>query len=96
LFEVPPGECKDKFAGEYTGVNEMIKKRSLGEINRIFLYSGMEYPHTILKFSEWEETSCGCFEAIDFFIPEVNGHGIVDRNYGDVAINGLPFSAMAN
>ena len=46
----------------------------------------MEFPHT----------SCGCFEAIDFYIPEVNGHGIVDRNYGDVAINGLPFSAMAN
>jgi acetyl-CoA decarbonylase/synthase complex subunit beta len=86
LFEVPPGECKDEFAGEYTGVNEMIKKRSLGEINRIFLYSGMEFPHT----------SCGCFEAIDFYIPEVNGHGIVDRNFGDVAINGLPFSAMAN
>jgi acetyl-CoA decarbonylase/synthase complex subunit beta len=46
----------------------------------------MEYPHT----------SCGCFEAIDFYIPEVNGHGIVDRNYSATAINGLPFSAMAN
>lgn len=86
LFEVPPGECLNLEAGEYTGINEMIKKRSLGEIERIYLYSGMELPHT----------SCGCFEAIDFFIPEVNGHGIVDRNYGDVAINGLPFSAMAN
>jgi acetyl-CoA decarbonylase/synthase complex subunit beta len=86
LFEVPPGECKSKEAGEYTGVNEMIKKRSLGEIDRIFLYSGMEFPHT----------SCGCFEAIDFFIPEVNGFGIVDRNFDSVAINGLPFSAMAN
>ena len=86
LFEVPPGECLDELAGEYTGVNEMIKKRSLGEIERIFLFSGMEFPHT----------SCGCFEAIDFYIPEVNGHGIVDRNYNDVAINGLPFSAMAN
>ena len=86
IFEVPPGECINKEAGEFTGINEMIKKRSLGEINRIFLYSGMEYPHT----------SCGCFEAIDFFIPEVNGYGIVDRNYDDVAINGLPFSAMAN
>lgn len=64
----------------------MIKKRSLGEIERIYLYSGMEFPHT----------SCGCFECIDFFIPEVNGHGLVDRNYGDVAINGLAFSAMAN
>ena len=86
LFEIPPGECLNLEAGEYTGINEMIKKRSLGEISRIYLYSGMEFPHT----------SCGCFEAIDFYIPEVNGHGIVDRNYGDVAINGLPFSAMAN
>ena len=86
LFEVPPGECLNQKAGEFTGINEMIKKRSLGEIERIYLYSGMEYPHT----------SCGCFEAIDFYIPEVNGHGIVDRNFDGVAINGLPFSAMAN
>jgi len=86
LFEIPPGTCLNKEAGEFTGINEMIKKRSLGEIDRIYLYSGMEFPHT----------SCGCFEAIDFYIPEVNGHGIVDRNYSDVAINGLPFSAMAN
>ncbi len=86
LFEVPPGECLNEEAGEFTGVNQMIKKRSLGEIERIYLYSGMEFPHT----------SCGCFEAIDFYIPEVNGHGIVDRNFDGVAINGLPFSAMAN
>ena len=86
IFEVPPGECLNELAGEYTGVNEMIKKRSLGEIERIYLYSGMEFPHT----------SCGCFEAIDFYIPEVNGHGIVDRSFDGVAINGLPFSAMAN
>jgi len=87
LFEVPPGECLNKLAGEYTGVNEMIKKRSLGEIKRVFLYSGMEFPHT----------SCGCFEAIDFLIPETGiGHGIIDRNHDGVAINGLPFSAMAN
>jgi acetyl-CoA decarbonylase/synthase complex subunit beta len=86
LFEVPPGECINELAGEYSGINEMIKKRSLGEIDRIYLYSGMEFPHT----------SCGCFEAIDFFIPEVNGHGIVDRNFDGTAINGLPFSAMAN
>jgi len=65
----------------------MIKKRSLGELDRIFLYSGLEYPHT----------SCGCFEAIDFLIPETGvGHGIIDRSHDGVAINGLPFSAMAN
>jgi acetyl-CoA decarbonylase/synthase complex subunit beta len=86
IFEVPPGECLNREAGEFTGVNQMINKRSLGEIKKIYLYSGMQFPHT----------SCGCFEAIDFFIPEVNGYGIVDRSYDDVAINGLPFSAMAN
>ncbi len=86
LFEVAPQECYDEIAGEYEGINQTLKKRSLGEIDKVYIYSGMEFPHT----------SCGCFEAIDFYIPEVNGHGIVDRSYGDVAINGLPFSAMAN
>jgi acetyl-CoA decarbonylase/synthase complex subunit beta len=86
IYEVPPGECLNELAGEYTGINEMLKKRSLGEINRIYLYSGMEFPHT----------SCGCFEAIDFYIPEIGAHGIVDRSFDSVAINGLPFSAMAN
>jgi len=87
LFEVPPGECHNAEAGEFQGINDMIKKRSLGEITRIYLYSGMEFPHT----------SCGCFEAIDFLIPETGvGHGIIDRNHDGVAINGLPFSAMAN
>ncbi len=86
LFEIPPKECINEIAGEYVGINETMRKRSLGEIDRIYLYSGMEYPHT----------SCGCFEAIDFFIPEVNGHGIIDRNADSLAINGLAFSAMAN
>ena len=87
LFAVPPGTVINKEAGEYQGINDMIKKRSLGEIERIYLYSGMEFPHT----------SCGCFEAIDFFIPETGvGHGIIDRNHDGVALNGLPFSAMAN
>ena len=86
LFEIPPKECINELAGEYVGINETMKKRSLGDIERIYLYSGMEYPHT----------SCGCFEAIDFFIPEVNGHGIIDRNANSIAINGLAFSAMAN
>jgi len=86
IFETPPGECINKEAGEYKGINETTKKRSLGEVDRIWLYSAMEYPHT----------SCGCFEAIDFYIPEVNGHGIIDRNADMVAINGLAFSAMAN
>ncbi len=86
IFEVVPGKCNNEKAGDYDGINEMMTKRSLGEIKKVFLYSAMENPHT----------SCGCFEAIDFFIPEVKGFGIIDRNADCVAINGLPFSAMAN
>ena len=72
--------------GEYTGVNESAKKRSMGEINRVFLYSAFGYPHT----------SCGCFEGIAFYIPEVDGFGIVLRGFRDVTVNGLPFSTMAD
>jgi acetyl-CoA decarbonylase/synthase complex subunit beta len=41
-------------------------------------------------------TSCGCFESIAFYIPEVDGVGIVDRHHKGNAVNGLPFSSMAN
>ena len=31
-----------------------------------------------------------------FYIPEVEGYGIVDRGYKGVAVNGLPFSTLAD
>jgi len=86
IFKIEKGELLNEKAGEYSGINEMIKSQSLGEIKRIFLYSGLENPHT----------SCGCFEAIAFYIPEVEGYGVVDRNYPNPTVNGLPFSTMAN
>jgi len=86
IFRVEKGKCLDEKAGEYTGINEMIKNSSLGEIDKIYMYSGLEHPHT----------SCGCFEAIAFYIPEVEGYGVVDRDYKGNAVNGLPFSTMAN
>ncbi|MHA1340356.1 MAG: CO dehydrogenase/CO-methylating acetyl-CoA synthase complex subunit beta [Promethearchaeota archaeon] len=86
IFKIDKGQLLNEKAGEYSGINDMIKGQSLGEISRIFLYSGLEYPHT----------SCGCFEAIAFYIPEVEGYGVVDRNYPNPTVNGLPFSTMAN
>jgi len=86
IFPIEKGECVDKVNGEYTGVNESAKKRSLGEVNRIYLYSAFTYPHT----------SCGCFEGIAFYIPEVEGFGIVMRGFRDLTVNGLPFSTMAD
>ncbi|MBS7251242.1 MAG: CO dehydrogenase/CO-methylating acetyl-CoA synthase complex subunit beta, partial [Candidatus Freyarchaeota archaeon] len=85
-FMVPKGELLDEVHGEYSGVNEVAKQKSLGEVERVWMYSMFGYPHT----------SCGCFEAIAFYIPEVDGIGIVDRGYEGTAVNGLAFSTMAN
>ncbi|MGB9853592.1 MAG: CO dehydrogenase/CO-methylating acetyl-CoA synthase complex subunit beta [Candidatus Bathyarchaeales archaeon] len=86
VFEIERGELLDPEKGEFSGVNEAVKKRTLGEITKVWLYTAFGYPHT----------SCGCFEAVAFYIPEVDGFGIVHRGYPDVAVNGLPFSTLAD
>ncbi len=82
---VPKGELLDPIGGEYSGVNEFAKRESGGEYERIKLHSFFEYPHT----------SCGCFEVIGFYMPEVDGIGWVHRGYPHPAPNGLTFSTMA-
>jgi acetyl-CoA decarbonylase/synthase complex subunit beta len=86
IFAIDKGQCIDPERGEYTGINESAKKRSMGEVNRVYLYSAFGYPHT----------SCGCFEGIAFYIPEVDGFGLVLRGFRDVTVNGLAFSTMAD
>jgi acetyl-CoA decarbonylase/synthase complex subunit beta len=84
-FAIPKGDVIDVESGEFTGVNEIAKSLSSGEYDRIKLHSFFEYPHT----------SCGCFEVVGFYIPEVDGIGWIDRDYAGTAPNGLPFSTMA-
>jgi acetyl-CoA decarbonylase/synthase complex subunit beta len=84
-FPIPKGELLDEVKGEYSGINEVTKEKSMGEVDRVYLHSIFEYPHT----------SCGCFESIAFYIPEVDGIGIVPRDFQGEAVNGLAFSAMA-
>jgi acetyl-CoA decarbonylase/synthase, CODH/ACS complex subunit beta len=86
IFPIEKGQCLEPEKGEYTGVDESAKKRSFGEVSRVYLYSAFTYPHT----------SCGCFEGIAFYIPEVDGFGIVTRGYREATVNGLPFSTMAD
>ena len=86
IFAIEKGECLDPEKGEYAGINESAKKRSMGEVSRVQLYSAFGFPHT----------SCGCFEGIAFYIPEVEGFGIVLRGFRDVTVNGLAFSTMAD
>jgi acetyl-CoA decarbonylase/synthase complex subunit beta len=84
-FAIPKGEIVDKISGEYSGVNEKAVALSGGEFSRIRLHSFFEYPHT----------SCGCFEVVGFYIPEVDGIAWVDRDFTGTAPNGLAFSTMA-
>jgi len=86
IFSMPKGECLDPIKGEYSGANESLKKNTMGTITRVQLYTAFGYPHT----------SCGCFEATAFYIPEVHGLGIVHRGSKDTAVNGLTFSAIAD
>ncbi len=86
IYAIAKGECLDKEKGEYSGVNESAKQRSMGEVSRVWLYSAFGYPHT----------SCGCFEGIAFYIPEADGFGIVLRGFRELTVNGLAFSTMAD
>ena len=86
LYAIPKGDTIDDFKGEYTGVNQLYTEKSLGKVNSVALYSAFEKPHT----------SCGCFEAIAFVIPEVDGLGVVHRDFKGETVNGLPFSSMAD
>ena len=86
VFEIPKGECIDSLTGEYEGVNQVIRDKSLGEIERVQLYTAFGYPHT----------SCGCFEGCAFYIPEVDGYGVVHRNYKRETVNGLSFVTISD
>lgn len=86
VFTIEKEELLDPIKGEFLGVNEAAKKRTLGDITRVWLYTAFGYPHT----------SCGCFEGVAFYIPEVDGFGIVHRGYRDVTVNGLSFSTLAD
>ncbi|MFX1415524.1 MAG: CO dehydrogenase/CO-methylating acetyl-CoA synthase complex subunit beta [Promethearchaeota archaeon] len=86
LYAIPKGDTIDEYKGEYEGVNQVYAEKSLGKVTSVALYSAFEKPHT----------SCGCFEAIAFVIPEVDGLGIVHRDFKGETVNGLPFSSMAD
>ena len=86
VFEIPKGNIIDSLTGEYDEVNRVIREKSLGEIERVQLYTGFGYPHT----------SCGCFEGCAFYIPEVDAYGVVHRNYRDKTVNGLDFVTISD
>jgi acetyl-CoA decarbonylase/synthase complex subunit beta len=86
VFTIEKGELLDPVKGEFSGVNEAVKKKSLGEVQKVWFYTAFGYPHT----------SCGCFEAVAFYIPEVDGFGVVHRGFREPTVNGLAFSTLAD
>ena len=85
IFAIPKGELIDPIKGEYTGANKVEFEKSLGTYDRVYLYSAFDHPHT----------SCGCFEAIVFYIPEADGFGLVHRDFKGETVIGETFSHMA-
>jgi acetyl-CoA decarbonylase/synthase complex subunit beta len=85
IQEVKKKDCIDPIRGEFSGANELAVEKSMGAYNRVYLHSAFEFPHT----------SCGCFQAIWFYIPEVDAFGLVHRYFVGETIVGVPFSTMA-
>jgi len=85
IFAIPKGSLIDPVKGEYDGANKVEYERSMGTYDRVYLYSAFEHPHT----------SCGCFEAIVFYIPEADGFGLVHRDFKGPTVIGETFSHMA-
>jgi acetyl-CoA decarbonylase/synthase complex subunit beta len=86
VFAIERGELVNAEKGEFSGVNETVKKRTMGDVNQVWLYTAFDHPHT----------SCGCFEAVAFYVPEVDGLGVVHRSFKGATVNGLPFSTIAD
>jgi len=85
IFAIPKGKLIDPIRGEYEGANKVEHERSMGTYDRVFLYDAFEHPHT----------SCGCFQAVVFYIPEVDGFGLLHRDFKGQTVIGETFSHMA-
>ncbi len=57
-----------------------------GKLQRVYLHSLREFPHT----------SCGCFQALAFWIESVQGIGIISRNSTAVTPDGQTWEKLAN
>lgn len=82
---IPKGEVIDPITGQWSGVNEYVKKASRGKVERVSTYSLMVDPMT----------ACGCFEAIATMLPMCNGIMLVNRDYMGMTPSGMKFTTLA-
>lgn len=83
---IEKGELIDPEKGEYSGVNKATKERTGGRVERVYLHSIFEHPHT----------ACSCFQNVAYYIPELDGIALVDRKYAGEAPGGWTWTRLAN
>ncbi|MBA7534903.1 hypothetical protein ES705_27153 [subsurface metagenome] len=79
------GKCLDPKRGIWQGIDEYVFKNNHKAIKSFSAYSIMNNPMT----------SCGCFEAICAYVPELNGVMVVNREFQDDTPVGMSFSTLA-
>ncbi|MHB0878971.1 MAG: hypothetical protein ACYC5O_23270, partial [Anaerolineae bacterium] len=80
------GRLLDADRGEYEGCNRVYQELTGGQLRRVQLHSLRDYPLT----------SCGCFQALAFWIPEVSGIGIMLRDSDATTPAGDTWATLAN
>ena len=83
---VPLGKALDAVKGEYEGLNEFARRATNGRIQRIFLHSVRDHPHS----------SCGCFYALAWWSDQLGGLGLMHRGFEGVAPDGSTWNHLAN
>jgi acetyl-CoA synthase len=82
---IPKGNCLDPVKGYWDNINQYAQEASHGTVEKVSMYSIMEYPMT----------SCGCFECIMMIVPEANGFMTVSREDPSMTPAGMTFSTLA-
>jgi acetyl-CoA decarbonylase/synthase complex subunit beta len=82
---IAKGLAIDASAGEWVGIDAAVKELSGGKVDRVRIHSIGVLPHT----------SCGCFQALAFGLPD-GGIGIMHRGYKGTAPGELTWTMLAN
>ncbi|MFC1717024.1 hypothetical protein ACFL6S_25375 [Candidatus Poribacteria bacterium] len=80
------GKVLDAERGEYEGCNQVYREMTNGQLERVYLHSLRDYP----------QTSCGCFNALAFWLEEVEGIGIMSRRSEATTPDGQTWEMLAN
>jgi acetyl-CoA decarbonylase/synthase complex subunit beta len=83
---VPLGRVLDPVKGEYEGLNESVRQATGGRMQRVFLHSVRDFPHS----------SCGCFYALAWWSDSMGGIGLMHRGFEGAAPDGATWNELAN